>query len=221
MSWLAAYLIVIHKDNDRRVTADLFNGVEVAHSIYLVQAAVDAHAGARLPRANGAAGGTLQLSPAALAPLAQEAILVVALGVVVSLAVGSSAAGNGDAVAGGGGHAGETEDAPASAAGTVNPLCFARRLEAASIGNDALDTGEAAAVKRGRRELELRGSGRRAHGGVDLRVSKCILLAEVVVRLVVVVLVLGVCVGSGSVIRYQLVEFVLGSRGRSHMGTEQ
>lgn len=217
----SAYLIVMDKDDDGGVAADLFNGVEVAHSINLVQTAVDARAGARLSRPYSTVGSALELAAAALAPLAQETVLaLIALGVLVGLAIGAGTAGDVHTVADGRVDAGKAEDAATGAAGAVNPLGLASRLVAASIGNDTLDASEAAAVERGGGELELRGTGGRAHGGVDLGVAEGLFFAEVLVRPVVVVVVgvFGVGGSSRGVVGNQLVEFVLGGRGRSHMG---
>lgn len=218
-----AYLIVVYKHHHRRVAADLFNGVEVAHGVDLVEPPVDAHTRARLSRAHRAVRRALELPPPALSPLAQEAVLIlVAARIVVRLALAARprAARNLHAVARRGRHAGEAEDAAARAACAVDPLRPAGRLVAARVGNDALDAGEGAAVKGRGGELELRGAvgGDGAHGGVDLGVAVGLLLAEVgrVSVGAVAVAVFGVGGGSGRVVGYQLVELFLGG-GRSHV----
>lgn len=157
-------LVVADKDNHLGFPADLFYGIE---------AIVDADAGACPAAAHGAAPLALELQLAALAPLAQEGLLVIVVVVGAGLAVGAAgvvclALVLGAAVGDG---AGEAEDAPAG------------RLEGPGVGDDTLDARRTAAVERRGGSLISEAPVGMHMAGVDLGVAlgRLFVLVEVLI----------------------------------------
>lgn len=156
------------KDDYLCFPVDLFDGVEVAHSIYLVETAVDADAWTCSPAANGLVGIRLEFAPPTFAPLPQKGLFIRVLdagsaaGILIRLAFAAGAIGD---------DTGHAENAAASRLCAVYPFAAAGCLKGPGVGNDALDARGATAVEGGGRELELRGSCRHAHGCVDVSVA--------------------------------------------------
>lgn len=204
-----AYLVVTDEDNDLCVTANLFDGIKVAHSVNFVESSVGADTGASLAVADGTISLALELAPSALTPLLEEVFFVgvIAL-VIVRLAltlVRCDVVGLGSSKA---------EDAISGIASPIHPLELASRLIRASISNDTLHASGPATVERCGRELELGGGGGYTHGFVDFGVSVGFFFGNVRVGLEIVGLaILGVgCRMGGAVLGYQVVELFLGCR---------
>lgn len=174
-----AYLMVIDKDDNGGFPSHLLNSVKISQSIYLIQSTIDANTGAGSPVPHGTVGLALELAPPALSPLLEERLLICITPDIIFGLAGLAPGGRLD-----GGI--DAEDAVAGSAHTVSPFVLAGSLVVSSISDDALDASGAAAVERGRGELDLSGASaseaihsRHAHSGVDLVVAKGVFLVEV------------------------------------------
>lgn len=209
-----AYSMVVDEDDDGGLSANLLDGVEVSHGVHLVEASVDPHAGARPPGADGLVGLALELTAAALAPLLQEGLLLSVAAAAQAILVGLAAATAAGARVGVGLGAVEAEDAAASGADAVHPLVTAGGLVVAGIVDDTLDAGRVVGVEGDGGQLQLRGSGSHAHGGVYLGVAELVFLVEVLVDPDLgVVTILGVQGLAMGVLGDEIVELVLGCGG--------